>query len=98
MSPDQNRALSLADRLLKQQRILAHPITPNYLNTRFVVATSRVYEPLFNVSGSTIRDLRKGILPSNVEAQLSLNIKFNLMGIEDIHKIVCNAERFQERS
>lgn len=42
--------------------------------------------------GFSMSDRRKGMLPSNYEAQRLINVHLNLWGIEDILNIVCKAE------
>lgn len=59
-----------------------------YMDTRFLLPTSNLCERFFSIAGYAMTNRRKGILPSNLEAQLFLFMNRDLWGINDIKNIV----------
>lgn len=59
-----------------------------YMDTRFLLPTSNMCERFFSIAGYALSNRRKGLLPSNFEAQLFLCVNRDFWGIEDVREII----------
>ncbi len=59
-----------------------------YMDTRFILPTSNVFERLFSVAGYALGDRRGRMLLSNFEEQIFLHINKELWGIEDVRDML----------
>lgn len=84
----QNESLSFADRLLKRHRFSTVPKKSKYIDLRFILATSNICERLFSLAGYAMGSRRMGVLPTNIESQLFLNVNSMLWGIQDVHDML----------
>lgn len=59
-----------------------------YVDTRFLLPTSNMCERFFSIAGYALTNRRKGLLPSNFEAQLFLCVNRDFWGIQDVKDII----------
>ena len=78
---------SFAARVLKRAK-LNFTERYGYMNTRFLLLTSNICERLFAVTGNTLTNNRKRVLPASLEQQILLHINADLWGIHDVDEIV----------
>ena len=80
---------NFAMRALKRMKISEETTSAsNYLDLRFILATSNICERLFSVAGYTLSDRRKSLLPVNFEIQLFLNVNARFWSIADIYELI----------
>lgn len=83
---DEEAVLSFAQRAMKRQKVSSFQRT-KYIDIRFLLPTSNLCERLFSKAGYAFNERRRGILPSNFESQIFLNLNRDLWSAEDIPRL-----------
>ena len=83
---DSEESLLFAERAMRRRKNI--DVTNQYLDTRFLVPTSNVYERLFSQVGYTLSSRRKGITPLNLESQIFLYLNGDLWSRFDVHQLI----------
>lgn len=78
----------LAQRALKRRRTESVDCRGDYIDTRFILPTSNMVESLFSKAGYALTDRRRGIQPSNFEAQVYLHVNAHMWGVEDVSNLL----------
>ena len=85
---DTLRGNSIIERAAKRLRASGGKEQLAYLDTRFLLPTSNIFERFFSISGFALTNRRKGLLPSNFGSQLFLCLNRDFWGIDDVRDIV----------
>ena len=80
--------LTFAQRATKRQKLTHQCRNGNYMDSRFIVPNSNVYERLFSNACFVLSDGRKGLNPANLEMQLFLHLNRDIWVIFDINSII----------
>lgn len=72
---EKEKPISLAEIALKRHLLNSTAAPSEYMDLRFLLPTSNIFERLFSKSGFVLNDLRKGILPCQIESQMFLHVK-----------------------
>lgn len=77
-----------ADELLKRPKCVQAAKCLIYINTKFIVPTSTICEPLSSVAGVAMGTRRKGMSPSRFEEQMLFSVNHALWDICDVQAIL----------
>lgn len=92
-----NRRLSLAERAIKRHRVsVGSTQKSQYMDLRFLLATSNICERLFSIAGYATSDRRQGIDPYNLEIQLFLYVNVEYWDINEVHALVSKSIELEE--
>lgn len=80
--------LSFAERVLKIIRTEIQTTQSKYIDLRFILATSNIFERLFSAAGFALTDHRQRLLPANFECQMYLHVNIDLWDISDVHELM----------
>lgn len=59
-----------------------------YVDMRFIVSTSNICDRLLSITGYALNDLRKAVLPANIEMKLFLHANPPLWDLLNVHEIL----------
>lgn len=74
--------ISFAETTMKKRRL--NESRGAFMDTRFILPSSNILERLFSIAGYSLRDRRRGLLPSNFEMRLFLRANADLCGVSDV--------------
>ena len=80
--------MTFVERPLQRHNYMKSNSSVQYLDSRFILATSNICERLISKVRHTLNDRLTAMLPLNLESQIFLIVNRDLQGLEDLSKLV----------